>query len=120
MPHLKIDTNVPRGKVPAGLEKELCKVIADSLGKPLNYCVVTINPDQIMSFGGDDQPCGQAILMSIGQLGVAENKKHAKAIFEKVQSSLGIAHTKMYIHFQDAKSSEVGYNGTTFHEIFGS
>ncbi|CAL8142593.1 unnamed protein product [Orchesella dallaii] len=119
MPHLKIDTNVPRGKIPAGIEKELCKVIADTLGKPLNYCCVTINPDQVMSFGGDDGPCGQAILMSIGQLGVAENKKHSKAIFEKVQAALGIPKTKMYIHFIDAKSADVGYDGTTFHDILG-
>jgi len=119
MPHLKIDTNIPRSQIPAGIEKELCNLIAQTLGKPLSYCCVTINPDQVMSFGGDGEPCGQAMLMSIGQLGVAENKKHSKAIFEKVQASLGIAPTKMYIHFQDAPSSDVGYNGTTFHEIFG-
>lgn len=83
------------------------------------YCCVTIVPDQLMVFGGTDEPCGQAFLMSIGQLGQKENIAHSKGIFEKISKSLGIPPTRMYITFHDEKAMNVGYNGTTFHEIFG-
>jgi phenylpyruvate tautomerase len=73
----------------------------------------------MLYFGGTDEPCAQAYLMSIGQLGVKENIKHAKVIFEKVSKDLGIPPTRMYITFDDKPSAEVGHNGTTFYEIFG-
>lgn len=43
-----------------------------------------------MSFGGSLEPCAIANLMSIGSLGVEQNKKHAKALFELVQNELDI------------------------------
>lgn len=72
-----------------------------------------------MNWGGSDEPCGQASLMSIGQLGTKENIKYSKVLFEKINQLLGIPPTKLYIHFQNAPSADVGYNGTTFYEIFG-
>lgn len=72
-----------------------------------------------MTFGGTTEPCGQAWLMSIGQLGKRENMAHSKRIFEKVSQSLGIPPTRMFITFTDAAAMNVGYNGTTFAEIFG-
>lgn len=72
-----------------------------------------------VSWGGGDEPSAQVTLMSIGQLGQKENIKHAKVVFEAVSKGLGVDPGKMYVHFQDAKSQDVGYNGTTFYEIFG-
>nr|CAI5840409.1 unnamed protein product [Callosobruchus analis] len=71
-----------------------------------------------MTFGGSTEPCAYATLMSIGALGVNENKKHSKAIAE-CMSSIGVAPDRMYIHYIDAPSSVVGYNGSTFHDILG-
>lgn len=51
---------------------------------------VQVNPNQLMIFGGNDAPCGNATLMSIGQLGIEQNKKHAKAIYDHVKKHLGI------------------------------
>lgn len=48
-------------------------------------------PDILMSFGGSSEPCAIANLMSIGALGVEENKKHSKVIFEYVEKELGIS-----------------------------
>lgn len=42
MPHLKIETNVPREKIPADLVKTLCQVVATTLGKPLNVSTSVI------------------------------------------------------------------------------
>ena len=70
--------------------------------------------DQNITFGGTAAPCAYLSLMSIGKLGVAENKKHSKAIMDEMEKSLGVSPTRMYIYFQDAKASEVGFNKSTF------
>ena len=85
----------------------------------MQYCSVAIYPGVMLNFGGTDEPCAQASLMSIGQLGGKENVKHSKAIFEKVAEDLGVPTNRMYVTFIDKPSFEVGYDGTTFHEIFG-
>ncbi|XP_018565354.1 macrophage migration inhibitory factor homolog [Anoplophora glabripennis] len=119
MPHFRLETNVPQDKIPADLSAKLCGVLAKSLGKPINYCVATVVGGVNMSWGGTSEPAAQATLMSIGALGVEENKKHAKALYEIVNKSIGIPLDRMYINFFDWPTSAVGYNGTTFHEIFG-
>lgn len=92
-----------------------------------------------MSWGGTNEPAAQATLMSIGALGVDANKKHSKALFDIVNKELGIPQDRLvlilfsiffklysfffnfrlYISFVNAPSSDVGYTGTTFHDIFG-
>lgn len=43
-----------------------------------------------MAWGGTAEPAAQATLMSIGALGVQENKKHSKAIFECISKAIGV------------------------------
>lgn len=50
--------------------------------------MVSVIPDVPMSFGGTIEPC--ANLMSIGALGVEQNKKHAKVLFALVEKELGV------------------------------
>jgi len=119
MPHLRVETNVPSSKISPTLLTDLCSLVAKALQKPENYCVVTLVPDQRMAFGGTEEPCAIANLMSIGKLGKKENIAHSKALFEKITAELGISPSRMYITFQDEPSSNVGYQGTTFYEIFG-
>ena len=57
--------------------------------------------------------------MSIGRLGLEENKKHSKALFPILEKHLGVDSKHCYIHFQDAPSKDVGFSGTTFHDILG-
>ena len=56
----------------------------------MQYCVVSIIPDVMMSFGGTEEPCAIGNLMSIGALGVEQNKKHSKILFELVEKELGV------------------------------
>jgi len=56
--------------------------------------------------------------MSIGRLGVAENKEHSKILFEKIRKDLGIDSKRMYITYNDVPASHVGFDGTTFHALF--
>lgn len=106
---------------------------------------MTIVPDQLMVWGGSDKPCGTAMLMSIGCLGVEENKKHAAVLYPLLEKELGIPGDRfvdiisclmfldkvpnttiliiivfrLYITFSDQSTSNVGYTGTTFKTIFG-
>ena len=72
-----------------------------------------------MVWGGEDGPCAIAVLMSIGKLGVEENKKYSKILSDHVEKHLGVTPKRMYIGFQDVKTAELGYAGTTFHELMG-
>ncbi|VVD05310.1 unnamed protein product [Leptidea sinapis] len=88
MPHLRIETNVPKNKIPDDFVFKAIPLLAKSLGKPENYCVVSVIPDLPMTFGGTTDPCAIANIMSIGALGVEQNKKHAKVLFELVEKEL--------------------------------
>jgi phenylpyruvate tautomerase len=117
MPALQINTNLPRSSIPNDLCAHLAKLVAESLSKPVEYMCVHIIPDQLMSWADDtNEPCALISLMSIGRLGVEENKKHSKIIMDEL-NKLGIKSTRMYINFVDAKPADVGYNGSTFDGI---
>ena len=122
MPHLRIETNVKSSDI-ENIEEcltVLTEAAAKTLDKPIEYMFVTVVPDVAMALGGDPKiPVAQATLMSIGQLGVEENKKHAEALFPLISKYLGVQDGRCYITFNDMKSSEVGFKGTTFHTIFG-
>lgn len=51
---------------------------------------VHILPDQNMVFGGTNEPCAYVTLMSIGRLGIEENKKHSNAIMNELEKLLAI------------------------------
>lgn len=58
------------------------------------YCVAGVIADQTMLWGGTTDPCGTATLMSIGKLGVEENKKHAALLYDHIEKNLGIPRTR--------------------------
>ena len=122
MPHLRIETNVKSADI-ANIKEclaELTEASAKTLNKPLEYMFVTVVPDVAMALGGDTNvPVAQATLMSIGSMGVEENKKHAALLFPLIKKHLGVEDGRCYITFIDAKSSDVGFQSTTFHTIFG-
>ncbi|XP_069683806.1 macrophage migration inhibitory factor homolog [Periplaneta americana] len=119
MPHFVLETNIPKSKVTVDFLKQTTALMAKTLGKPESYCVAGVIADQTMLWGGTTDPCGTATLMSIGKLGVEENKKHAALLYDHIEKNLGIPRTRLYITFVDADPANVGYNGTTFHQIFG-
>ncbi|KAA0192924.1 hypothetical protein HAZT_HAZT007716 [Hyalella azteca] len=119
MPELVIHTSVSRNKITPTVLTSLSKTLAGTICKPEQYCTVRVVPDQLMVFGGKADACAQATLMSIGHLGVEENKAHAAVIFEAVEKLLGVPQDRMYLTFVDKASSDVGYKGTTFHTIMG-
>lgn len=119
MPTLQISTNVPKEKVTPEVLTTLSKMVAEMLGKSESYCMVHVIPDQLMTFGGTSDPCAAVLFCSLGKLGVEENKTYAAKLYPYLEKTLGIPPDRMYMNFHDLKTSEVGYKGTTFHEILG-
>lgn len=116
MPSLTIYTNVAKSQIPDDFCANLTKVLAGTLGKPESYCLVHIIPDQLMTWNSTNEPCANVSVLSIGKLGVEENKRHSNAIMTEL-NKIGIPSTRMYIHFIDPKPGDVGYNNSTFHGI---
>ncbi|XP_045619978.1 macrophage migration inhibitory factor [Procambarus clarkii] len=119
MPCLVISTNIPKERVTPEVMTSFSKQFSTVIGKPEQYCMVQVIPEQLMTFGGTFDPCASCTLVSLGQLGVAENKAIAKKIYEFTEKILGVPTDRMYIQFVDKPSSEIGYKGTTFHELLG-
>ncbi|KAG7154479.1 Macrophage migration inhibitory factor-like [Homarus americanus] len=80
MPYLEIATNLTKEKITPEILTNLSKLLSAILGKA----------EQLMTFGGSSDPCATALLISLGKLGVEENKGHAAKIYEFVENSLGI------------------------------
>ena len=122
MPHLRIETNVKSAAI-NDMEKclqEFHEEFQKAIGKPHDYVAVTIVPDVAMMMGKDPNVMtAQATLTSIGKLGVEENKKISAALFPVITKTLGVEPDKCYIIFNNVNTSDVGYKGTTFHEILG-
>lgn len=61
------------------------------------YISVCVQAQQMMTFGGTTDPCALIEVMSIGKLGVEENKVLSKIIFDFIKEKLGIEGTR-YIY----------------------
>lgn len=114
MPTLTILTNVSKDKVKMDLVKHLVDVIATSLGKPKNYVVVCIQPDQLLSWAGDDNPAAFGRLVSIGQITPEKNAKTQEAVANVLTKELGIPNDRFYLCFEDFAGSNIGWQTGTF------
>lgn len=57
MPHLKITTNITKNCVPVDFLNETSALVSKMLDKPENASIVTVVPDRIMMWGGENGPC---------------------------------------------------------------
>ena len=58
------------------------------------YVCVFVQPQQMLTFGGTNDPCALIRVESIGKLGVEENKALSKTIFDFIKEKLGIEGTR--------------------------
>ncbi|PAA80423.1 hypothetical protein BOX15_Mlig020724g2, partial [Macrostomum lignano] len=107
-------TNVSGSQIDSQLLRDLTDLLAQKLGKPDSYCTVHISPDQRMAFGGTEDPCGHATLLSLGGLSANLNREISKALADFFSTRLGIPPSRCYIRFIDCQRHELGWNGGTF------
>lgn len=115
MPVCVINTNVPSDKSrDSDLCLQLSKITASTVRKPEQYVMVQVNTDQVMSFGGTQEPCCFARVLSIGNLDPASNANISECIMECLKASLGVDPSRIYIEFHDSERHMMGWNGATF------
>jgi len=114
MPLLRIQTNQP---IDANKQKSLIsrasQAVANMLGKPERYVMVSIEQNPAMLFGGSDEPLAYLELKSIG-LPESETADFSQTLATLLNEELGLPADRIYIEFADAPRAMWGWNGGTF------
>jgi phenylpyruvate tautomerase PptA (4-oxalocrotonate tautomerase family) len=114
MPLLKLESTavIPEGKQKA-LLASLSKTVAETIGKPEQYVMVTASQAAMVMCGkaGD---AAFADIRSIGGLGEDVNRKLSQQVCKLLKDSLGISPDRVYVNFTDVDARNWGWNGTTF------
>jgi len=114
MPMLKIQTNAT---VSEDNKKALATLassaVAEMLGKPERYVMVSIEENPSMLFGGSDAPLAYLELKSIG-LPESQTSEFSTRLSSLLEEQLGLKADRVYIEFADAARNMWGWNGGTF------
>jgi phenylpyruvate tautomerase len=91
----------------------LSKIVAETIGKPETYVMVTINSSTILMAG---KPGDAAFvdIRSIGGLSAQVNRQLSEKICATLQEALGIEQNRIYLNFSDIEAANWGWNGSTF------
>jgi len=119
MPNLSISTNVifPSADTRNELMVELGKQIAEIMGKPAEYMMVTLKHADVTLGGNFRDPGAFCELFSIGAINSDTNVRVCAKICEVLQERLHIPGNRVYVVFSDIKGSNWGFNSTTFSEM---
>ena len=114
MPLLRLETSValPEDKRKA-LLASLSKAVAETIGKPEQYVMVTASQAAMLMSG---KPGDGAFvdLRSIGGLSDEVNRKLSQQVCKLLKGSLGISPDRVYLSFTDFEAGNWGWNGSTF------
>ena len=114
MPLLQLTTNVPLAEPgQKALLAALSKTVAETIGKPEQYVMVTLSPASTLMSGKPD-PAAFADIRSIGGLSGNVNGLLAEKICKLLKESLGIPPDRVYLNFTDVDAANWGWNGSTF------
>ena len=91
----------------------LSKVIAECIGKPERYVMVTVG-EQVMMMAGSDQPAAFADIRSIGGLNREVNRKLSEGVCRVLQDQLGISPDRVYLGFTSVSAENWGWDSGTF------
>jgi len=114
MPYLKIETNkeLDSDAVEQTLKKT-SEFVANLLGKPDKWVMISINHGIPMMFGGGVEPVAYVEIKSIG---LPEDKcsEFSEALCNFVESELDVAADRIYIDFCNINKKMFGWNRSTF------
>lgn len=114
MPLLKLETTVvlPEDKRKA-LLAALSKAVAEGIGKPEQYVMVSAGP-AAMVMSGKAGDAAFVDIRSIGGLTGNVTRKLSQRICELLTDSLGVPPDRVYLNFTDVEAGHWGWNGSTF------
>jgi phenylpyruvate tautomerase PptA (4-oxalocrotonate tautomerase family) len=114
MPLLKLETTVALTEDKRqALLASLSKILAETIGKPQQYVMVTASQVAIQMSG---RPGDAAFVdvRSIGGLTGEVNRNLSKRVCELLNDSLGIPPDRIYLNFTEVQASHWGWNGNVF------
>jgi len=114
MPLLKLETTVALSDdKKKSLLTTLSKIVAETIGKPESYVMVTINPAAILMSG---KPGDAAFvdIRSIGGLSHEVNLQLSQKICTTLKEALSIEPNRIYLNLSDIDAANWGWNGSTF------
>ena len=114
MPVLTLKTNID---VPASEQSRVLSLIsssvADMLGKPERYVMISLEPSTSMLFGGSDAPLAYLELKSLG-LPEDKTSHFAQTLCQLASEHLGVDQDRVYIEFASPARHLFGWDGRTF------
>lgn len=114
MPLLKLETTVALSdEKRTALLSPLSKIVAETIGKPEQYVLVSVSP-AAMLMSGKPGPAAFVDLRSIGGLGSQVNQQLSRKICALLKDSLGIPPDRVYLNFTEVEAANWGWNGNTF------
>jgi len=114
MPYISIETNQTVDQAAnRDLMKKLSAFIAELLGKPESYVMVTIKPGTPLIFAGSDEPAAFVRLKSIG-LPKERCTEFSEKICDFVEQELEVPPNRVFIDFKDLERELFGWNSKTF------
>jgi phenylpyruvate tautomerase PptA (4-oxalocrotonate tautomerase family) len=114
MPLLKLETTVAvSDDKRKALLTALSKIVAETVGKPEQYVMVTASPAVIVMSG---KPGDAAFVevRSIGGLSQDVNRQLSEKVCRLLNESLGVPSNRIYLNFTDVGAADWGWNGQTF------
>ena len=114
MPLLKLETTVTLSdNQRQQLLASLSKIVAETIGKPEQYVMVTIGPAAILMSG---KPGDAAFVdvRSIGGLNADVNGQLSHKVCAVLTQSLRVPPDRIYLNFNEVEAGNWGWNGNTF------
>ena len=114
MPFLKIQTNLNVAEADLGtLLSKASQTVAEILGKPEKYVVVSFETNPNMLFSGNSDPLAYLELKSIN-LPCDSTTRYSQSLCDLINDELGVSKDRIYIEFANADRNMWGWNGATF------
>lgn len=114
MPLLTLQTSVTLSNQQRyDLLAPLSQIVAECLGKPERYVMVSVSTLALL-MDGYDAPAAYADLRSIGGLSQAVNRKLSERICALLKERLNIPPERVYLVFTSVSAENWGWNGGTF------
>jgi len=114
MPYFSIETNVSVDETSTrNLVRKTSAFIAELLGKPEPYVMISIKTGAHLVFGGSDEPAAFVRLKSIG-LPQNRTAEFSEKISTFIEQKLEVPRNRTFIDFKDLERNLFGWNGKTF------
>ena len=91
----------------------LSKIVAEAIGKPEDYVMVTVSQAAILMSGKPGE-AAFVDLRSIGGLSHEVNRQLSQKLCRLLHESLGVPESRVYLNFTEVAASNWGWKGATF------